>query len=115
MTNQPTTGRPAGLFDRPAERFGVPARAGNVPQEDGAKAVRPFAARQATRIIEALRMYAAAHEGRLPRKLNDLTVPVPIDPVTGQPFTYALRDDTAVIEGPPLPGVVLRVEVKVAR
>ena len=60
-------------------------------------------------------MYAAAHDGRLPEKLSDLTVPVPVDPITGQPFAYQLEDDTAVIEGPPLPGVVLRVEVKVAR
>ncbi len=67
------------------------------------------------RIIEALRMHAAAHEGRLPGKLGDLTVPVPIDPVTGRPFTYRVEDGTAVIEGPPLPGVLLRVEVKVAR
>ena len=67
------------------------------------------------RIIEALRMYAATHEDRLPGKLSDLTVPVPIDPITGGPFAYKLKGDTAVIEGPPLPGVVLRVEVTIAR
>ncbi len=67
------------------------------------------------RTIEALRMYAAANEGRLPEKLSDLTVPVPIDAVTGKPFEYQLRDDTAVIEGPPLPGILLRLEIKVAR
>ena len=65
--------------------------------------------------IEALRMYAAAHDGRLPEKLDELTVPVPLDPVTGEPFGYHLQDGAAVIEGPPLPGLVLRMELKVAR
>jgi hypothetical protein len=67
------------------------------------------------RTIEALRMYAAVHDGRLPEKLSGLSVPVPIDPLTGQPFDYELRDDTAVIKGPPLPGLVLNLEIKVAR
>ncbi|MFH1924801.1 MAG: hypothetical protein ABIP48_33545 [Planctomycetota bacterium] len=67
------------------------------------------------RTIEAIRLYAAAHEGRLPGKLADLAVPVPIDPITGQPFAYKLDGETAVIEGPPLPGLILRLEIKVAR
>ena len=67
------------------------------------------------RTIEALRMYAAAHEGRLPEKLDDLSVPAPVDPVTGQPFTYTLRGQTAVLDGPPLLGILFHVEVKVAR
>ncbi len=41
------------------------------------------------RLLEALRIYAAAHEGRLPDTLGDVTeVPVPIDPFTGKPFEY---------------------------
>ncbi|HUT92253.1 MAG TPA: hypothetical protein VMY37_22350 [Thermoguttaceae bacterium] len=67
------------------------------------------------RTIEALRMYAAAHDGRLPETLDELTVPVPIDPVTGKPFVYHLQEGAGVIEGPPMPGLVLRMEVKVAR
>ena len=67
------------------------------------------------RTIEALRIYAAAHDGRLPEKLSDLTVPVPVDPLTGKPFVYQLRDDAAVITGPPLPGILLHLEIKVAR
>lgn len=51
------------------------------------------------RTIEALRMYAAAHRGQLPAKLSDVTaVPIPIDPVTGQPFIYKLEGDKAVLE-----------------
>ena len=66
------------------------------------------------RIIEALRLYASAHDGRLPEKLGDLTVPVPGDPINGQPFTYQLDGETAVIEGPPVPGLILRLEIRVA-
>ena len=59
----------------------------------------------ALRTVEALRIYAAAHEGRLPEKLADITaVPVPIDPMTGQAFTYHKTGETAVLESPPPPG-----------
>jgi len=67
------------------------------------------------RTIEALRIYAAANEGRLPEKLDDLTVPVPVDPFTGEPFHYQLDGETAVLQGPPAPGLLFRVEIKVAR
>jgi hypothetical protein len=67
------------------------------------------------RIIEALRMHAAAHEGRLPEALSDLPVPAPIDPVSGRPFSYRLDGETAVLEGPPLPGLLLHLRIKVAR
>ena len=51
------------------------------------------------RTVEALRTYGAAHEGRLPEKLADVTeVPLPIDPVTGQAFSYRKTGDTAVVE-----------------
>ena len=43
------------------------------------------------RHVEALRMYAAEHDGKLPAKLSDFSVPLPIDPVTGKPFVYARR------------------------
>jgi hypothetical protein len=43
----------------------------------------------ALRTIEAVRMYAAEHQNRLPDKLSDITaVPIPDDPWTGQPFEY---------------------------
>lgn len=59
----------------------------------------------ALRTIEALRMYAASHEGKLPEKLADVVqVPVPNDPITGQPFVYRLQGDEAVLEGFPPPG-----------
>jgi tetratricopeptide (TPR) repeat protein len=55
------------------------------------------------RIFEALRMYAASHDGKFPATLDDITeVPVPTDPLTGEPFPYRLEGATARIE-PELP------------
>jgi hypothetical protein len=50
------------------------------------------------RAVESLRLYAAAHDGRLPGKLEEITeVPVPLDPVTGGAFAYRLEGETAVL------------------
>jgi hypothetical protein len=51
------------------------------------------------RCVEALRLYAAGHEGRLPARLADVEVPLPLDPVTGQPFAYEVQGATAVVRG----------------
>ncbi len=52
----------------------------------------------ALRVIEALRIYAAAHDGQLPDKLSDVTeVPLPDDPGTDKPFEYHLDNDTGTI------------------
>jgi hypothetical protein len=40
------------------------------------------------RCVEALRMHAAAHDGKLPANLADCSVPVPDDPFSGRPFRY---------------------------
>jgi hypothetical protein len=57
------------------------------------------------RVIEALRMDSAAHEGRWPRQLADVTeVPLPIDPVSGKSFDYSLSTGGAVLSSPPSPG-----------
>ena len=43
----------------------------------------------ALRVIEALRMHAAAHDGALPDKLSEVTIVlIPTDPGTGEPFEY---------------------------
>ena len=53
------------------------------------------------RIVEALRLYAASHDGRLPAQLGDISeAPVPLDPLTGRPFSYHLAGKMAVIETP---------------
>jgi hypothetical protein len=51
------------------------------------------------RHIEALRLFAAQHNGKLPEKLDDLSVPLPLDPVSGMPFSYAAERGTAQLRG----------------
>ncbi len=51
------------------------------------------------RHVEALRLYAADHEGKLPEKLSDIAVPLPDDPFTGKPFDYRLEGATAHLRG----------------
>jgi hypothetical protein len=53
------------------------------------------------RVVEAIRLYGAEHDGRLPEKLSDITdVPIPSDPTTGKPFVYQRTGETAVLESP---------------
>jgi hypothetical protein len=73
-------------------------------------------------ILDALRIYAAAHDGRLPEKLADITeVPIPNDPTRDEPFSYHREGDAAILESPSQPstGFVLmelryRIEMKPA-
>jgi hypothetical protein len=51
------------------------------------------------RLVEAIRMYAAAHEGKWPEKLADAKLPLPIDPFTGKEFRYEVEGSTAHIHG----------------
>lgn len=53
------------------------------------------------RHVEALRLYAAEHEGKLPTTLAEVPVPLPPDPFTGQPFRYQLDGTTAHLRGTP--------------
>jgi hypothetical protein len=65
------------------------------------------------RVIEALRLYGAAHSGRLPPQLEAITeVPIPVDPVTGKPFEYRLDGDMARLGGPRHVGEPLRYEIR---
>jgi uncharacterized protein (UPF0335 family) len=57
------------------------------------------------RCVEALRLYAADHDGRLPVMLADVSVPLPVDPVTGRPFSYKLEDKIGVLRGSPPAGM----------
>lgn len=51
------------------------------------------------RTIEAIRIYAAEHDGKLPGALADITtVPVPGNPVSGKPFGYELNGETAILD-----------------
>ena len=56
------------------------------------------------RCVEALRLYAATHEGSLPASLDAIReVPVPINPATGKTFRYRLEGKVAVLDADGLP------------
>jgi hypothetical protein len=52
------------------------------------------------RCVEALRLYAAEH-GRFPPSLSAVSVPLPVDPVTGKPFPYSADGERATLTAPP--------------
>jgi hypothetical protein len=50
------------------------------------------------RCIEAIRLFAYSHDGKLPGALDNIKeVPIPPNPMTGKPFSYHLEGDTAVL------------------
>lgn len=51
-----------------------------------------------SRHIEALRLYAADHDGKLPDNVSDIAVPLPNDPFTGKPFVYRVEGMTAHLQ-----------------
>ena len=73
------------------------------------------------RCVEALRPYAAENDGKLPAKLSDVKLPLPVDPVTGNPFSYQLDGARAVLHNSPTaghekdPAYNIRYEVTVAK
>jgi hypothetical protein len=74
----------------------------------GVSTVHPAQTRLDQRIallrhIEAVRLYAAEHNGALPSKLADFTLPLPDDPFTGKPFRYELDGETVHLRGTPPP------------
>jgi hypothetical protein len=84
-------------------------------------AARHHRSLEIARLIEAIRLHAATHNGRLPRSLAEITdVPVPTDPVWGKPFELTTDGETVVIQSAPVPTQGgerhgLRVEVRLAR
>jgi hypothetical protein len=74
----------------------------------------------ALQTIEAVRLYAAAHDGKCPASLEGLTdAPAPLDPVTGKPFVYQTTGDSFVLDAPAPKGRPvtsgLRYEVTIQR
>lgn len=57
------------------------------------------------RHVEALRLHAAEHHDTLPAKLSDVSMPLPVDPFSGKPFSYEIIGDTAHIRGTPPEGM----------
>lgn len=56
------------------------------------------------RHVEAIRLYAAANGGKVPPKLSDVDVPLPVDPFTGKAFRYEVVDGVAHLRGTPPKG-----------
>jgi hypothetical protein len=60
----------------------------------------------AIQAIEAIRLYAHNHQGKLPPTLDAITeAPVPLDPATGMPFEYVLSGDSATLATPIVKGI----------
>ena len=50
------------------------------------------------RIFEAMRLYAATHDGQWPERSSDITdVPIPVNPVDGKPFVYQRQGNKAIL------------------
>lgn len=55
--------------------------------------------------LEAVRAYAAGHDGKAPADLQNLPEsPAPLDPVTRAPFPYRVENGTAILDAPMPPG-----------
>lgn len=71
------------------------------------------------RIIEAIRLYAFEHDGQLPAKLADCSVPLPLDPVTEKAFEYSVKDGIATLHGgnpqPPRPETNRFYEIRIKK
>jgi hypothetical protein len=95
------------LRARPLEMRSLPLAAFVLPKVNlvvlrRARLERQFAE---LRCIEAIRLYAAGHDGQLPASLTDIKeVPLPVCPVTGKPFEYRLEGESAFLSAPETPG-----------
>ncbi len=70
---------------------------------------RQFAA---LRVIEAIRLYAANHQGKLPASLADIMeVPLPVCPISGKSFVYRVEGERAFLAAPPLPKLAEKITV----
>ena len=84
-------------------------------------AVRVDRQLDALQCIEAIRMYAASHDGVFPQSLDAMTdAPPPLDPATGKPFDYKVNGTSATLTAPLPDGApdhwtyLIRYELKLA-
>ncbi|GHT45674.1 hypothetical protein FACS189454_05560 [Planctomycetales bacterium] len=69
------------------------------------------------KIVEAIRYYAAVHDGKLPQSLDEIKeVAVPkIDPITGKPYIYKAEGNTATIDYTRTTQAPSRIELKIGK
>ncbi len=69
------------------------------------------------RTIEAIRLHAAANDGKLPESLDAIKeVPIPLDPATNAPFPFSREGDVAVLKTPQagstMPWTTYRIRIR---
>lgn len=70
----------------------------------------------ALRVVEAIRMHAAANGGHLPKTLEEISiVPVPLDPSTGKAFQYQVNNSVAELQSPPLNHQAMKWQLQLVR
>ena len=62
--------------------------------------------------VEAIRDHAARNDGKLPEMLDDVSLHVPNDPLTGTPFQYTLDGDQATLAMPVIEGVDRSIQTR---
>jgi hypothetical protein len=50
-------------------------------------------------VLEAIRLHAFNNDGNLPKTLDEIKLPVPVDPVTGKQFEYSVEKGVATLHG----------------
>lgn len=111
----------ANVFSGAANRELVPMVSLMMPAMQAARSADVRLQRElaSLRVIEALRMYAASHDGKLPSSLDDIKqVPVPLNPATGKEFLYHLDGVKAILELPVSDGILgnnRRFEIQIAK
>ncbi|MEX0642231.1 MAG: hypothetical protein WD468_05995 [Pirellulales bacterium] len=112
--------RDAGMFGINPDREVLPVVNTLLPALQAARNAQVRLERDlaALQVIEALRMFAAANNGRLPETLDAVTqVPIPLNPATGKPFVYRLDGNTAILDLPASDGIaayIRRYEIQIA-
>jgi hypothetical protein len=110
----------AGLLSGTVDREVLPIVSLLLPAVQAARTAQVRLERDvaALQVIEALRIHAAANDGKLPNSLDEIVkVPIPHNPATGKPFVYRLDGKTASLSLPEsdgIPGYQRRYEIRIA-
>jgi hypothetical protein len=105
-TDQLTREQPANVFLTLISKFSRAA----------GKWMRPDRTLAALTDVEAIRSYAAAHDGQLAASLSRITdTPTLDNPRTGKPFNYSVQDDTATLSDTETTDFPLKYTIRVRK